>query len=102
MIELIFILIIIEITIGLWLILKLNKLLQKIYEINTTIEKTNFSGNLTPIKYSMEKFKTQIETIVKEQKQQTAFENISKIINIVLFSIPMIKIIFKKRKLKHK
>lgn len=103
MIELIFILIMVELIAGLWLICKLNKVSLYIERFNFVLEKSGFTGNLTEKKLFFRNLNKHLNTFMENQKQKAEAKGILKIFNILLFSIPVIDFLFRmvKRK-KHK
>lgn len=98
MIELIFILIIVELLAGIWLITGMQRLSAKIAKINLAVKQSGFTGNLTEIKLSFVAFNRKIQMLLQEQKQKEEAEELIKIINFILFAIPLLDLFVKKIK----
>lgn len=99
MIELIFVLIIVEIVFGVYLILFLDKKIRKTEAINDQIEKSKFTGNLTEFKLNLKLLNTKLQTILEEkikQEKNDKSENIAGIINSVLIGFSLVKFLKKK------
>lgn len=98
MIELIFILIIVEIAAGIWLIAKMQKLSSSIEKINIAVKQSGFTGNLTQIRLSFADLNRNIQMLLQEQKQKKETEEFMKIINFILLTIPVLDLLMKKIK----
>lgn len=98
MIELIFILIIVEIAAGIWLIAKMQKLSSSIEKINIAVKQSGFTGNLTQIRLSFADLNRNIQMLLQEQKQKKETEEFMKIINFILLTIPVLDFLMKKIK----
>lgn len=101
MIELIFILIIVELFAGIWLVVKMQKLSSNIEKINLEIKQSGFTGNLTGIKHSLSALNKNIQMLLQEQKQKEETESFIKMINFILLTVPVFDLLIKKIK-KHK
>lgn len=98
MIELIFILIIVELFTGIWLITGMQRLSTKIEKINLAVRQSGFTGNLTEIRLSFAAFNKKIQMLLQEQKQKEEAEEFIKIINFILLAIPLLDFFVKKIK----
>lgn len=98
MIELIFILIIVELFAGIWLIKKMQKLSVSIDKINIAVKQSGFTGNLTQIRLSFAALNKNIQMLLQEQKQKKETEEFMKIINFILLTIPVLDLLMKKIK----
>ena len=55
MIELIFILIVLEIIIGVWSLVRINNFTKKVSEANSELKASGFTGNISDLKNSLKK-----------------------------------------------
>ncbi|MGN0015319.1 MAG: hypothetical protein ACI37T_07885 [Candidatus Gastranaerophilaceae bacterium] len=98
MIGLIFILIIVEVFTGIWLIAKMQKLSSSIEKINLAVKQSGFTGNLTEIRLSFAALNRNIQMLLQEQKQKEETESFIKIINFILLIVPILDLLIKKIK----
>lgn len=98
MIELIFILIIVELFAGIWLIKKLQKLSVKIEKINIAVKQSGFTGNLTEIRLSFAALNIKLQMLLQEKKQREETEEFMKIINFIILTIPVFDLLLNKIK----
>lgn len=90
MIELIFILIVLEIIIGVWSLVRINNFTKKVSEANSELKATGFTGNISDLKNSLKKFNKQLKILKYQQMQETEFNQIMNILNSIVLSLPAI------------
>lgn len=95
MIELIFILIILEIVVGIWSLVRINNFTKQISEANKEIETSGFTGSLSDLKNSLAKFNKQLKHLLAQQMQESEMNKIKKVINAIALSLPFIDLIIK-------
>lgn len=90
MIELIFILIVLEIIIGVWSLVRINNFTKKVSEANSELKATGFTGNISDLKNSLKKFNKQLKILKYQQMQETEFNQVMNILNSIVLSLPAI------------
>lgn len=90
MIELIFILIVLEIIIGVWSLVRINNFTKKVSEANSELKATGFTGNISDLKNSLKKFNKQLKILKYQQMQETEFNQVMNILNSIVLSLPTI------------
>lgn len=90
MIELIFILIVLEIIIGVWSLVRINNFTKKVSEANSELKASGFTGNISDLKNSLKKFNKQLKILKYQQMQETEFNQIMNILNSIVLSLPAI------------
>lgn len=104
MIELIFVLIIIEIVFGVYIILFMDKKIRNTEALNDKIIKSKFKGNLTELKLNLKILNTKLHAIIEEKKAQekaNKIEMVSSVVNSVLLGYSFIKFFNRKKTKKH-
>ena len=81
MIELIFILIVLEIIIGVWSLVRINNFTKKVSEANSELKASGFTGNISDLKNSLKKFNKQLKILKHQQMQET---ELNQVMNIYL------------------
>ncbi len=108
MIELIFVLIILELVFGIYLIVFMDKKIRLTEEINKNIVKSGFKGNLTECKLKLKIFNAKLQAILEEKIEQERAEKIEKAVaavNSLLLGFSLFKFLGKKNNkniIKHK
>ncbi len=90
MIELIFILIVLEIIIGVWSLVRINNFIKKVSEANSELKASGFTGNISDLKNSLKKFNKQLKILKYQQMQETEFNQVMNILNSIVLSLPAI------------
>lgn len=90
MIELIFILIVLEIIIGVWSLVRINNFTKKVSEANSELKVSGFTGNISDLKNSLKKFNKQLKILKHQQMQQTELNQVMNILNSIVLSLPAI------------
>ncbi len=90
MIELIFILIILEIIIGVWSLVRINNFTKKVSEANSELKASGFTGNISDLKNSLKKFNKQLKILKYQQMQETELNQVMNILNSIVLSLPAI------------
>lgn len=90
MIELIFILIVLEIIIGVWSLVRINNFTKRVSEANSELKASGFSGNISDLKNSLKKFNKQLKILKYQQMQETEFNQVMNILNSIVLSLPAI------------
>ncbi len=90
MIELIFILIVLEIIIGVWSLVRINNFTKKVSEANSELKASGFTGNISDLKNSLKKFNKQLKILKYQQMQETEFNQVMNILNSIVLSLPAI------------
>lgn len=90
MIELIFILIVLEIIIGVWSLVRINNFTKKVSEANSELKASGFTGNISDLKNSLKKFNKQLKILKYQQMQETEFNQVINILNSIVLSLPAI------------
>ncbi len=90
MIELIFILIVLEIIIGVWSLVRINNFTKKVSEANSELKASGFTGNISDLKNSLKKFNKQLKILKYQQMQETELNQVMNILNSIVLSLPAI------------
>lgn len=90
MIELIFILIILEIIIGVWSLVRINNFTKKVSEANSELKASGFTGNISDLKNSLKNFNKQLKILKYQQMQETELNQVMNILNSIVLSLPAI------------
>lgn len=90
MIELIFILIVLELIIGVWSLVRINNFTKKVSEANSELKASGFTGNISDLKNSLKKFNKQLKILKYQQMQETEFNQVMNILNSIVLSLPAI------------
>lgn len=90
MIELIFILIVLEIIIGVWSLVRINNFTKKVSEANSELKASGFMGNISDLKNSLKKFNKQLKILKYQQMQETELNQVMNILNSIVLSLPAI------------
>lgn len=90
MIELIFILIVLEIIIGVWSLVRINNFTKRVSEANSELKASGFSGNISDLKNSLKKFNKQLKILKYQQMQETELNQVMNILNSIVLSLPAI------------
>lgn len=102
MIELIFILIVLEIIIGVWSLVRINNFTKKVSEANSELKASGFTGNISDLKNSLKNFNKQLKILKYQQMQETELNQVMNILNSIVLSLPAIdwaiKLFFSKKK----
>ena len=88
MIELIFILIVLEIIIGVWSLVRINNFTKKVSEANSELKASGFTGNISDLKNSLKKFNKQLKILKYQQMQETELNQVMNILNSIVLSLP--------------
>lgn len=102
MIELIFVLIILEIVFGVYMIMFMDKKIRLAEEVNKNIVKSGFTGNLTEFKLNLKILNARLHTILKEKIENEKIEKLEKaagLLNSALLGFSLLKL-FNKNKSK--
>lgn len=108
MIELIFVLIILEIVFGIYMIIFMDKKIRLTEETNKKLVKSGFTGNLSDIKINLKILNAKLRAILAEKIEQEKIEKLEKtvgILNSILLGFSLIKFFNKKKSkkfVKHK
>ncbi len=90
MIELIFILIVLEIIIGVWSLVRINNFTKKVSEANSELKASGFTGNISDLENSLKKFNKQLKILKYQQMQETELNQVMNILNSIVLSLPAI------------
>ncbi len=90
MIELIFILIVLEIIIGVWSLVRINNFTKKVSEANSELKASGFTGNISDLKNSLKNFNKQLKILKYQQMQETELNQVMNILNSIVLSLPAI------------
>lgn len=90
MIELIFILIVLEIIIGVWSLVRINNFTKKVSEANSELKASGFTGNISDLKNSLKNFNKQLKILKYQQMQETELNQVMNILNLIVLSLPAI------------
>lgn len=107
MIELIFILIVVEIVVGIYMVMYMERKIRLTEEVNRNLKKIGFSGNLTEIKVNLRILNAKLRAILTEKTAQEQVDKIDKlagIFNFVLLFFSIFKFMRRKKNFfsKHK
>lgn len=94
MIELIFILIIVEIVVGVYMIIFMEKKIRLTEEVNRNLVKKGFTGNLTEFKMNLRILNAKLRAILAERIAQERVEKVEKaagVLNSVLLGFSLFK-----------
>lgn len=100
MIELLFVLIILEIVIGIYMIMFMEKKIRLIEEVNKNLVKSGFSGNLTEFKMNLKILNVRLRAILAERVAQEKVEKVEKVaglLNSVLLGFSFFKFLGKRK-----
>lgn len=90
MIELIFILIVLEIIISVWSLVRINNFTKKVSEANSELKASGFTGNISDLKNSLKNFNKQLKILKYQQMQETELNQVMNILNSIVLSLPAI------------
>lgn len=90
MIELIFILIVLEIIIGVWSLVRINNFTKKVSEANSELKASGFTGNISDLKNSLKNFNKQLKILKYQQMKETELNQVMNILNSIVLSLPAI------------
>ena len=90
MIELIFILIVLEIIIGVRSLVRINNFTKKVSEANSELKASGFTGNISDLKNSLKKFNKQLKILKHQQMQETELNQVMNILNSIVLALPAI------------
>ena len=94
MIELIFILIVVEIVVGVYMIMFMEKKIRLTEEVNRNLAKSRFTGNLTEFKVNLRILNAKLRAILAERVEQERVAKVEKaagVLNSVLLGFSLFK-----------
>ena len=94
MIELIFILIVVEIVVGVYMIMFMEKKIRLTEEVNRNLAKSGFTGNLTEFKVNLRILNAKLRAILAERVEQERVAKVEKaagVLNSVLLGFSLFK-----------
>lgn len=100
MIELLFVLIVLEIVVGVYMIMLMDKKIRLTEEVNRNLVKSGFRGNLTEFKMNLRILNVKLRAILTERVAQEKVEKVEKVaglLNSVLLGFSLFKFLGKRK-----
>lgn len=100
MIELLFVLIVLEIVVGVYMIMLMDKKIRLTEEVNRNLVKSGFRGNLTEFKMNLRILNVKLRAILAERVAQEKVEKVEKVaglLNSVLLGFSLFKFLGKRK-----
>ena len=100
MIELIFVLIVLEIVFGVYMIMFMDKKIRLTEEVNENFAKIGFTGNLTEFRMNLKILNAKLRAILAEKRAQEKIDKIEKtagIVNLALLGFSLLKFLGKRK-----
>lgn len=100
MIELLFVLIVLEIVVGVYMIMLMDKKIRLTEEVNRNLVKSGFRGNLTEFKMNLRILNAKLRAILAERVAQEKVEKVEKVaglLNSVLLGFSLFKFLGKRK-----